>query len=48
MISNPQRRYRLYVAGDQEWATWFGASNPKSVLGYATQIEPGGPPTSPQ
>jgi hypothetical protein len=31
MLSNPQRRYRLYVAGDPEWATWFGAANPKSV-----------------
>ncbi|GAA3350102.1 hypothetical protein GCM10020358_74730 [Amorphoplanes nipponensis] len=24
MVGNPQRRYRVYVAGPEQWKTWYG------------------------
>lgn len=39
MIGNPQRRYRVYVAGDREWSSWFGRKPAgKQVVAYAIAI----------
>ncbi|HEX8343690.1 MAG TPA: hypothetical protein VF657_02945 [Actinoplanes sp.] len=35
-LGNPQQRYRIYLAGDRQWATWFGGQRSRYAVGYAT------------
>jgi hypothetical protein len=35
-LDNPQQRYRIYLAGDRQWATWFGGQRSRYAVGYAT------------
>lgn len=37
-VDNPQPRYRVYLAGDQEWKTWHGESPPAYAAGYAVAV----------
>jgi hypothetical protein len=37
-IGNQQRRYRLYLASDAEWSTWFGGAPRRNAIGYAIPI----------
>lgn len=37
-VDNPQLRYRIYLAGDAEWKTWFGAAPRRNAAGYAIPI----------
>ncbi|AEV81313.1 hypothetical protein ACWT_0301 [Actinoplanes sp. SE50] len=33
-IHTEQRRYRIYIADEQGWKTWYGGGNQKWVVGY--------------
>jgi hypothetical protein len=35
LLGNPQRRYRVYLAGDREWKAWFGGPPRDDAIGYA-------------
>jgi hypothetical protein len=37
-VGNPQRRYRVYLAGDAEWNTWFGGAPRRNAVGYAVPV----------
>jgi hypothetical protein len=37
-LNSPQRRYRVYLAGDQEWNTWFGGSGDAWAIGLAVGL----------
>ncbi|WP_412747782.1 hypothetical protein [Krasilnikovia sp. M28-CT-15] len=36
LLGNPQRRYRVYMATDEEWRSWFGTTPSEWVTGYTT------------
>lgn len=36
LVGNPQSRYRVYMATDKQWRTWFGGSRGRWAIGYAT------------
>ncbi|MFI5494996.1 hypothetical protein [Actinoplanes sp. NPDC051859] len=38
MIDNPQRHYRIYVAGPQEWTTWYANPEESTSIGYAQTL----------
>jgi hypothetical protein len=42
LIGNPQRRYRVYVAGAKQWKTWYGGITDKWVIGYAIPLSDSG------
>ncbi|GAA3347576.1 hypothetical protein GCM10020358_62910 [Amorphoplanes nipponensis] len=42
MVGNPQRRYRVYVAGPEQWKTWYGGITDKWVIGYAIPLSDSG------
>jgi hypothetical protein len=40
MLNNKVNHYRVYLADDQQWATWFHGRDPKTghAVGYATKL----------
>ena len=38
LVGNPQRRYRIYLAGPKQWKTWYGGITDKWVIGYAMPL----------
>lgn len=42
LVGNPQRRYRVYVAGAKQWKTWYGGITDKWVIGYAIPLSDSG------
>ncbi|AGZ42233.1 hypothetical protein AFR_19805 [Actinoplanes friuliensis DSM 7358] len=36
LVGNPQTRYRVYMATDKEWRTWFGGHSGDWAIGYTT------------
>jgi hypothetical protein len=38
LVGNPQRRYRVYLAGDAEWQRWFGGAPRRNAIGYARPV----------
>ncbi len=42
LVGNPQRRYRVYVAGAKQWKTWYGGITDKWVIGYAMPLNDSG------
>jgi hypothetical protein len=38
LVHNPQEHYRVYLAGDAEWKTWFGGPPVINAAGYATPV----------
>jgi hypothetical protein len=42
LVANPQRRYRVYVAGAKQWETWYGGITDKWVIGYAMPLSDSG------
>jgi hypothetical protein len=38
LVGNPQRRYRVYLAGEREWKAWFSGPGRRNAIGYATPI----------
>jgi hypothetical protein len=37
-VGNPQQRYRVYLAGEAEWRTWFGGAPRRNAIGYAIPV----------
>jgi hypothetical protein len=37
-VDNPQKRYRVYLADDKTWRSWYGGQNEKWVVGYAMPL----------
>jgi hypothetical protein len=37
-LGNRQRRYRVYLADDRAWKTWYGGGQPKWAIGYALNL----------
>jgi hypothetical protein len=37
-VNNPQRRYRVYLADDHAWETWYGGGRPKWFIGYELSL----------
>ncbi len=42
LVGNPQRKYRVYVAGPKQWKTWYGGITDKWVIGYAIPLSDSG------
>lgn len=42
LVGNPQRRYRVYVAGAKQWKTWYGGITDRWVIGYAMPLSDAG------
>jgi hypothetical protein len=42
LIGNPQRRYRIYLAGPKQWKTWYGGITDTWVIGYAIPLSNAG------
>ena len=42
LVGNPQRRYRVYVAGAKQWKSWYGGITDKWVIGYAIPLNDSG------
>ncbi|WP_433295954.1 hypothetical protein ACQP2F_37165 [Actinoplanes sp. CA-030573] len=38
MLLARQSRYRVFLAGEEQWRRWYGGKNDKWVIGYATPI----------
>ncbi|MEV4706837.1 hypothetical protein [Actinoplanes sp. NPDC049316] len=36
LIGNPQSRYRVYLATDRQWRTWYGGPHGRWAIGYTT------------
>ncbi|MEU4215452.1 hypothetical protein [Actinoplanes sp. NPDC026623] len=36
LVGNPQPRYRVYMATDKQWRTWFGGHRDTWAIGYST------------
>ena len=34
LTGNPQRRYRIYLATDQQWRAWYGGEHSAWAIGY--------------
>jgi hypothetical protein len=41
-LRNPQPRYRVYLADDQTWQTWYGGKRNKWVIGYELPLNAAG------
>ena len=42
LVRNPQQKYRVYVAGAEQWKTWYGGITDKWVIGYAMPLNDSG------
>ena len=42
LVGNPQRKYRVYVAGAKQWRSWYGGITDKWVIGYAMPLSDSG------
>ncbi|GAA2566986.1 hypothetical protein GCM10010435_45670 [Winogradskya consettensis] len=42
MVGNPQKRYRIYLAGAKQWTQWYGGMDDKWVIGYAIPLNEAG------
>jgi hypothetical protein len=42
LVQNPQKQYRVYVAGAKQWKTWYGGITDKWVIGYAMPLSDSG------
>lgn len=42
LVDNPQKRYRIYLAGAKQWKSWFGGISDKWVVGYAVPLNQAG------
>jgi hypothetical protein len=42
LVGNPQRKYRVYVAGAKQWKSWYGGITDKWVIGYAMPLSDAG------
>ena len=38
LVGNPQRRYRIYLAGSKQWKTWYGGITDKWIIAYASPL----------
>ena len=38
LVGNPQRRYRIYLAGPKQWKTWYGGITDKWIIAYAAPL----------
>ncbi|BFU44905.1 hypothetical protein KRMM14A1004_31420 [Krasilnikovia sp. MM14-A1004] len=38
VLHAPQLNYRIYLAGEKQWRTWYGGNNDRWVIGLATPI----------
>lgn len=41
-VGNPQARYRIYLADDKAWKTWYGGIDAKWTVGYAVPLNTAG------
>ena len=41
-LGNPQRRYRIYLADEKAWRTWYGGSDRRWWVGYAVPLDSAG------
>lgn len=41
-VGNPQQRYRVYLADDKVWRTWYGGENDKFAIGVEVALNQGG------
>jgi hypothetical protein len=41
-LGNPQRRYRIYLADDKSWKSWYGGIDTKWTVGYAVPLNAAG------
>jgi hypothetical protein len=37
-VHNPQQRYRLYLADDKTWKTWYGGETDQWIVGYTMPL----------
>ncbi|MEV4637969.1 hypothetical protein AB0J80_11505 [Actinoplanes sp. NPDC049548] len=42
LVGNPQKRYRIYLAGAKQWKSWYGGMTDKWVVGYALPLNEAG------
>ncbi|MFI7602856.1 hypothetical protein [Actinoplanes sp. NPDC049681] len=42
LVGNPQKRYRIYLAGPRQWKTWYGGMTDKWIVGYALPLHESG------
>ncbi|MEU7904260.1 hypothetical protein [Actinoplanes sp. NPDC049118] len=42
MVGNPQKKYRIYLAGAKQWKTWYGGVTDKWVIAYAMPLNAAG------
>ncbi|WP_067494493.1 hypothetical protein [Actinoplanes sp. TFC3] len=42
LVNNPQKRYRVYLAGKKQWQTWYGGMSDKWVVGFASPLNKAG------
>ncbi|AGZ38577.1 hypothetical protein [Actinoplanes friuliensis] len=42
LVGNPQKKYRIYLAGAKQWKTWYGGITDKWVIGYAMPLSDSG------
>lgn len=38
LVGNPQRRYRIYLAGPGQWKSWYGGITDKWIIAYASPL----------
>jgi hypothetical protein len=41
-VGNPQRRYRVYLADEKAWKTWYGGIDAQWTVGYAVPLTTAG------
>ena len=41
-LGNPQRRYRIYLADEKGWKSWYGGIDAKWTVGYAVPLNTSG------
>jgi hypothetical protein len=41
-VGNPQQRYRVYLADDKSWKSWYGGIDTKWTVGYAVPLNAAG------
>jgi hypothetical protein len=42
LVNNPQKRYRVYLAGNKQWKSWYGGMTDEWVVGYAAPLNEAG------
>jgi hypothetical protein len=45
LVQNPQSRYRIYLADDKAWTSWYGGDREKWVVGLAVPLNHAGTDT---